>query len=87
MRSYTLTEASNHQEEIFEQASLEPVLVTQRSQPSHVIMSFDTYQHLIERLTKLEDKALGKVAQAALSQSSMVGTETFVESLKKLAIS
>lgn len=57
MRSYTLAEACNQQEEIFEQASLELVVLTTRSQPSHVIMSFDTYQHLIERLTELEDIA------------------------------
>lgn len=84
MRSYSLTEARNQQEEVFDQATLEPVLLTKQSQPSHVIMSFDTYQHLMERLTELEDMALGKLAEAALSQSSMVGTENFVESLKQL---
>ncbi|MCL1472322.1 type II toxin-antitoxin system Phd/YefM family antitoxin [Argonema antarcticum] len=85
MRSYTLTEARNQHGEVFDQAIVEPVLLTKQSRPSHVIMSFDIYRHLMERLTELEDMALGKAAEAALSQSQMVGTESFVESLKQLA--
>lgn len=85
MRSYTLTEARNQHGEVFDKAALEPVLLTKQSRPSHVIMSFDTYKRLMERLTQLEDGALGEAAEAALSHSPMVGTETFVESLKQLA--
>jgi prevent-host-death family protein len=85
MRSYTLTEAQNRHEEIFDKAALEPVLLTKQSQPSHVVMSVDTYKLLIERLTQLEDMALGKAAEAALNNSQIVGTETFVETLKQLA--
>ena len=48
-------------------------------------MCFDTYKRLRERLNELEDMVLGKAAEAAGSQSPMVGTETFVESLKQLA--
>jgi prevent-host-death family protein len=85
MRSYTLIEAQNRHEEIFDKAALEPVLLTKQSQPSHVVMSVDTYKLLIERLTQLEDMALGKAAEAALNNSQIVGTETFVETLKQLA--
>lgn len=85
MRSYNLTEAHNQQGEIFDRAAGEPVLLTQESLPSHVIMSFDIYQRLMGRLTELEDMALGEAAEAVLSKSPMVGTETFVESLKQLA--
>ena len=85
MRSYNLTEVCNQNGEVFDQAAVEPVLLTKQSQPSHVIMSFDTYKHLMERLTELEDMALGEAAEAALSQSPKVGTETFVKSLKQLA--
>ncbi|MFB2970508.1 type II toxin-antitoxin system Phd/YefM family antitoxin [Aerosakkonema sp. BLCC-F183] len=85
MRNYTLTEARNQHGKVFDQAAVEPVLLTKQSRPSHVIMSFDTYKRLIERLTKLEDMALGKAAEAALSQSQMVGTKTFVETLNQLA--
>ncbi|MFB2936223.1 type II toxin-antitoxin system Phd/YefM family antitoxin [Aerosakkonemataceae cyanobacterium BLCC-F154] len=84
MRSYSLTEARNQQEEVLDQATLEPVLLTKQSQPSYVIMSFDTYKQLMERLTKLEDMALGEAGETALSQSSMVGRKSFVESLKQL---
>jgi len=85
MLSYTLTEAHNQHGEVFDQAAVEPVLLTKQSRPSHVIMSFDTYKRLMERLTELEDMALAEAAVSALSQSPMVGTETFVESLKQLA--
>lgn len=85
MQSYTLTEACNPQGTVFNEATVEPVLLTDKSQPSHVIMSADTYQRLIERLMELEDMLLGSSAQSALSQSQMVGTETFVETLKQLA--
>jgi len=85
MRSYTLTEARNQQEEVFDQAAVEPVLLTKQSRPSHVIMSFDMYKQLMEKLTELEDLALGKAAEVALSQSPMVGTESFVKKLTQLA--
>lgn len=84
MRSYSLTEARNQQEEVLDQATLEPVLLTKQSQPSYVIMSFDTYKQLMERLRKLEDMTLGEAGETALSQSSMVGRKSFVESLKQL---
>ncbi len=47
-------------------------------------MSADAYQRLIERLMELEDMLLGKAAKSALSQSQMVGAQTFVETLKQL---
>ena len=85
MQSYTLAEVCNPQGTVFNRAAVEPVLPTDKSQPSHVIMSADTYQRLIERLMELEDMLLGKAAKSALSQSQMVGTQTFLETLKQLA--
>ena len=85
MQSYTLAEVCNPQGTVFNRAAVEPVLLTDKSQPSHVIMSADTYQRLIERLMELEDMLLGSSAKSALSQSQMVGTKTFVETLKQLA--
>ena len=55
MQSYTLAEACNPQGTVFNRAAVEPVLLTDKSQPSHVIMSADAYQRLIERLIELED--------------------------------
>jgi prevent-host-death family protein len=85
MQSYTLTDARNKHGEVFDKAAIEPVLLTKQSRPSHVIMSAENYQQLIERLTELEDMVLGQVAKTALSQSKMVGTETFVSTLEDLA--
>ncbi len=85
MQSYTLAEVCNPQGTVFNRAAVEPVLLTDKSQPSHVIMSSDAYQRLIERLMELEDMLLGSSAKSALSQSQMVGTKTFVETLKQLA--
>ncbi|MEP6514600.1 type II toxin-antitoxin system Phd/YefM family antitoxin [Microcoleus vaginatus] len=67
MQSYTLAEACNPQGTVFNQAAVEPVLLTDKSQPSHVIMSADAYQRLIERLIELEDMLLGDSAKSALS--------------------
>lgn len=84
MQTYTLTEARNRHGEVFDRAMIEPVLLTKQSRPSHVILSAQAYQALIERLSELEDLALGRAAQKALSQSQMIGTESFTAELKRL---
>jgi len=85
MQTYTLSEARNRHGEVFDQAAVEPVLLTKQSRPSYVLMSAESYQQLIDRLTQLEDMLLGQTAEEARNQSQMVGTETFVKTLKELA--
>lgn len=85
MQRYTLTDTHDRNSEVFEKAAMEPVLVTERSQPSHVIMSADTYQRLLKRLEELEDMLLGQAAETALKNSQMVGVETFTSTLQGLA--
>ncbi|AFZ35653.1 MAG: hypothetical protein Kow0049_24540 [Stanieria sp.] len=85
MKSYTLTQTRNQHGEVFDQATVEPVLVTKQKRPSHVILSAKTYQQLINRLEELEDLNLGSSAETALSQSSMMGSEEFTAILEKLA--
>ena len=86
MQSYTLTDVQNRQGEVFDRAAVEPVLLTEESRPSYVILSVHDYQQLIERLATLEDCVLGQMAEAALQNSRMVGTETFTAQLKRLAV-
>ncbi|MGL5077261.1 MAG: type II toxin-antitoxin system Phd/YefM family antitoxin, partial [Waterburya sp.] len=71
MKAYTLTETRNRHGEVFDKATVEPVLVTKQQRPSHVIMSVEVYEQLITRLRELEDNNLGKMAQEALSKSRM----------------
>ncbi|MEI2581172.1 type II toxin-antitoxin system Phd/YefM family antitoxin [Scytonema sp. PRP1] len=85
MQTYTLTDARNKDSEVFDKAAIEPVLLTKQSRPSHVIMSAESYQQLIDRLRELEDMVLGQAAEVALSQSKMVGTEAFTAALERLA--
>ncbi|MCU0534214.1 MAG: type II toxin-antitoxin system Phd/YefM family antitoxin [Hydrococcus sp. Prado102] len=85
MQEYTLTDIHARQDEVFDLASVEPVLLTDLSHPSHVLMSVKTYKQLIERLQELEDRVLGQAAQAAISQSRMVGIEKFTSTLEHLA--
>jgi len=85
MQRYTLTDARNRHGEVFDLAAKEPVLLTKQSRPSHVIMSAEAYQKLIEKLAELEDRILGEEAQKALLQSRMVGVDTFTSTLKRLA--
>ena len=85
MKSYTLTQTRNQHGEVFDKATIEPVLVTKQKRPSHVILSASAYQQLITRLEELEDLNLGQAAETALNQSSMVGSEEFTATLEKLA--
>ncbi len=84
MQSYTLSEARNHHGEIFDRASLEPVLLTKQSRPSHVLLSATAYQNLLDKLTELEDAVWGQAAKQA-SSGAMVGSETFTAALMELA--
>lgn len=85
MQSFSVKEIQNTHNEVLNQAAVEPVLLTDESQPSYVIMSVENYEQLINRLALLEDLIIGQQAQAALSNSRMVGTETFTAELKRLA--
>jgi prevent-host-death family protein len=85
MQTYTLTDARNKHGEVFDKAAIEPVLLTKQSRPSHVIISADSYQKLINRLQELEDMQLVQSAETALSQSKMMGIEAFTSALEHLA--
>jgi prevent-host-death family protein len=66
MQTYSLTDARNKHSEVFDKAAIEPVLLTKQSRPSHVIISADSYQKLINRLQELEDMQLVQSAETAL---------------------
>jgi prevent-host-death family protein len=85
MQTYTLTDARNKHGEVFDKAAVEPVLLTKQSRPSHVIISADSYQKLLDRIQELEDMLLAQNVQTALNQSKMVGTEAFTSALEYLA--
>lgn len=85
MQTYTLTDARNKHGEVFDKAAIEPVLLTKQSRPSHVIISAESYQKLINRVEELEDMVFGQAAEVALSQSKMIGTEAFTSALEHLA--
>lgn len=85
MKSYSLTDVCHLQLEVFEQAIIEPVIVTQQSRPSHVLMSFETYEKLVERVTELEDLIWAEKAQENINNSSFVGQEKFTVELQRFA--
>jgi PHD/YefM family antitoxin component YafN of YafNO toxin-antitoxin module len=85
MQCFSVTEIQNTPSEALHQAAVEPVLLTAESQPSYVIMSIDNYEQLIDRLTRLEDLAIGQQAQTNIATSRMVGTETFTAEIQRLA--
>ncbi|BAZ83416.1 MAG: type II toxin-antitoxin system Phd/YefM family antitoxin [Sphaerospermopsis kisseleviana] len=60
MQTYTLTDARNKHGEVFDKAAVEPVLLTKQSRPSHVIISADSYQKLLDRIQELENLLLEK---------------------------
>lgn len=85
MNNYSLTDLWQRQGEVLDLAKSEPILVTQQSLPSHVLMSFETYQKLIQRLRELEDLVWGENAQQNINNSQFVGEENFSNELRKLA--
>jgi prevent-host-death family protein len=85
MQHFSVGEIQNPHSEVLNQAAVEPVLLTKESQPSYVVMSVESYEQLINRLAELEDLIIGQQAQAAISNSRMVGTETFTAELERLA--
>jgi PHD/YefM family antitoxin component YafN of YafNO toxin-antitoxin module len=85
MQRCSVTEIRDTHSEALHQAMIEPVLLTADSQPSYVIMSIDNYEHLIDRLARLEDLAIGQQAQTNLATSRMVGTEAFTAEIQRLA--
>jgi PHD/YefM family antitoxin component YafN of YafNO toxin-antitoxin module len=85
MQRFSVTEIRDTPSEALHQATIEPVLLTADSQPIYVIMSIDNYEHLIDRLARLEDLAIGQPAQANLATSRMVGTEAFTAEIQRLA--
>ncbi|HLP87755.1 MAG TPA: prevent-host-death protein [Nostocaceae cyanobacterium] len=85
MQTYTLTDVHYKHSEIFNKAAIEPVLIISQSQPNYVIISADSYQKLLNRLQELADLLLVQVAETAINQSQMVGTEAFTLVLEHLA--
>jgi prevent-host-death family protein len=85
MQQYSLEEMRERSQDVLDSATSEPVILVNQSRPSYVVLSVQNYQQLIDRLTELEDRALGKQAETALQNSSLIGTETFVTELQQLA--
>jgi PHD/YefM family antitoxin component YafN of YafNO toxin-antitoxin module len=50
-----------------------------------VILSAQAYEQLTDRLTLLEDLALGKAAEAALQNASVLDADVFTAALRQLA--
>ncbi|HEY9625255.1 MAG TPA: type II toxin-antitoxin system Phd/YefM family antitoxin [Crinalium sp.] len=82
---FSIAEMQAHPAQVLEQAAVEPILLTQDTEPSYVILSIQGYQQLLERLEALENAALGQLAETALQTSHMVGSETFTRELYRLA--
>lgn len=85
MKSYTLTQTRNQHGEVFDRATVEPVLITKQKRPSYVILSAQSYQKLMDKLEELEDLHWAQQAQTALIQSSMVGSDEFTATLERFA--
>jgi len=85
MERFSVLDIQNNYSKILNQAAVEPALITGESQKNYVIMSVENYEQLINRLAQLEDLIISQQAQAALLNSSMVGRETFMAEIERLA--
>lgn len=85
MQSFSLTDITDRPDEVFDRATVEPILVTGDSRPGYVLLSLDNYRQLIDRLEGLEDRAFGELAKVAIARSATVGAEKFTAELTRLA--
>jgi PHD/YefM family antitoxin component YafN of YafNO toxin-antitoxin module len=67
------------------QAQQEPVLLHSESAQSYVILKASEYQQRVDRLSMLEDQALGEMATIVAQGFPRVGSETFTATLERLA--
>jgi PHD/YefM family antitoxin component YafN of YafNO toxin-antitoxin module len=80
MKTYALADAKTLHREVFDQALQAPVLLTRQSRPSHIILSAQSYQQLLDRLAELED-----LAEANFQHSTRVNSDRFLAKLAQLA--
>lgn len=84
MPTYTLTDARNRHGEVFDHASAEPVVLTKKGRPTHVVLSARLYQALTARLAELEDRLLAEKAGEALATQQPVGSKQFTAALRQM---
>lgn len=60
MHSYTLNDALTKYYEVLAQPGDEPVILRQESQPTHVILSVENFEKLLQHLEELEDLVIEK---------------------------
>ncbi len=60
MQSYTLNDALTKYFEVLAQPGDEPVILRQESQPTHVILSVENFEKLLQHLEELEDLVIEK---------------------------
>lgn len=85
MKTYSLMDARNLHGEVFDQALQETILLTKQARPSHVILSAQAYEKLVDRLTDLENFFWTQTAHVAQQQSKRVGAKKFMNELEQLA--
>jgi PHD/YefM family antitoxin component YafN of YafNO toxin-antitoxin module len=85
MQTYSLPHSANIPPDALAQAQQEPVLLHSESAQSYVILKASEYQHMVDRLTILEDQAFGEMATIVAQVSPRVGSETFTATLERLA--
>lgn len=85
MYTYALTQSQNQHGEVFERALVEPVVITQQEQPSHVVLSAAAYEQLMAKIEYLEDELWGRAATLAEQESELVSSDVFMETLKEFA--
>ncbi|AFZ23254.1 hypothetical protein Cylst_0930 [Cylindrospermum stagnale PCC 7417] len=81
---YSLAETRNNYQLVLDMAAMQPVLLTNQSQLTHVLTSAKSYQKLIDRIKELEDMVSGQAAETDMSQSKMVGRKVSTSTLKHL---
>jgi PHD/YefM family antitoxin component YafN of YafNO toxin-antitoxin module len=84
MQSYSLSEMKHRHGMVLDQALMEPVQLTKKARPSHVVMSVAYYQTLLAKLEALEDERWGKAAMQIEQVHSPIGSDVFTQTLEQI---
>lgn len=69
MHTYTLSDVHKRHGEVFDRASVEPVIVTKQNRPSHVILGADLWSIPVEELFGKSALSVEEVAAAVASEA------------------
>lgn len=81
----TASEFKNHYGEVFDKARLEPVIIQKHHRNSLIMIAFEAYQKLQDRLAELEEYKLVQEMEFIKKSGQFIQGEEAIDKLKLMA--